>query len=248
MAELDQLLSNWREDLAGWAIPVQITAAAAESPWVLPRQVFARRADRLAANPGGVSFERAWESLDPPGTILDIGSGPGTACLPLLPRATALTAVDVDEKMLDLLAERAIARGIEATCVTGGWPQAGPRVAVADVVTCHHVLYNVAEIEPFIAALTAHARRRVVVETAMVHPLTSLSPLWLKFHGLRRPERPTRRCGALAILAAMGLTVEAAHLAAAERPGLRQLLPSSLTSPGGGCACRQSGPVTWPTH
>jgi 2-polyprenyl-3-methyl-5-hydroxy-6-metoxy-1,4-benzoquinol methylase len=206
VAELNELLGRWRDDLAAWAIPEHITAAVTQSPWVMPRQVFARRADRLAANPGGPSFERAWEALDPPGTVLDVGSGPGTACLPLIPRATALTAVDADQKMLDLLAERAAARGVGARCVAGNWPQASSQVAVADVVTCHHVLYNVPEIKPFIAALTAHARRRVVVETAMVHPLTSLSPLWLAFHGLTRPERPVA-ADVLAILAAMGLTV-----------------------------------------
>src|SRR5204862_128188 len=52
-------------------------------------------------------------------------------------------------------------------------------------------------------ALTAHARRRVVIETAGAHPLTSLNPLWLRFHGLKRPDRPTAS-DTLAILAAMG--------------------------------------------
>ena len=45
MASPTDLLSQWRDDLAAWAIPAHITAAAAESPWALPRQVFARRAD-----------------------------------------------------------------------------------------------------------------------------------------------------------------------------------------------------------
>ena len=58
-------------------------------------------------------------------------------------------------------------------------------------MTCHHVLFNVPDLGPFLDALTGHARRRVVVETAAAHPLTSLNPLWLRFHGLRRPEGPT---------------------------------------------------------
>ncbi len=206
MADLTGLLEQWRYDLAAWAIPEHITSAVAESPWVMPRQVFARRADRLAADPAGPSFEAAWEALDPAGTVLDVGSGPGTACLPLIPRSTAVTAVDVDEQMLDLLAERMAARGIKARCVPGSWPQVSPQVTAADVVTCHHVLYNVPDIGPFITALTKHARRRVVVEIATRHPLTSLSPLWLKFHGLTRPDRPTA-ADVLAILAAMGIKV-----------------------------------------
>ena len=204
---LSDLLRTWRDDLAAWAIPDQILGAVQESPWVLPGQVFARRADRLAAEPAGPSFEQAWAALDPPGTVLDIGSGPGAASLPLLPRATGITAVDVDEAMLALLAERASARGIGAVCIAGTWPQIAPLVPAADVVTCHHVLYNVADLEPFVTALTDHARRLVVVEVASLHPLTSLNPLWVRFHGLARPSRPTA-ADLLELLRAMALPIE----------------------------------------
>jgi hypothetical protein len=44
----------------------------------------------------------------------------------------------------------------------------------------------------------------VVVEMTAAHPLASLNPLWLHFHGLRRPEGPTA-ADVLAILDAMGL-------------------------------------------
>ena len=59
MGDLTELAERWRADLAGWAIPAHITAAVGESPWVLPRQVFARRADRLTAEPDGPSYSRA---------------------------------------------------------------------------------------------------------------------------------------------------------------------------------------------
>jgi hypothetical protein len=61
---LGALLDNSRSELAGWAISEQITSAAAQSPWTLPRQVFARRADRLAATPEGPSWRHAWGALD----------------------------------------------------------------------------------------------------------------------------------------------------------------------------------------
>jgi hypothetical protein len=44
----------------------------------------------------------------------------------------------------------------------------------------------------------------VVVELTAAHPLTSLNPLWLRFHGLERPKGPTAD-DVLAILDAMGL-------------------------------------------
>jgi hypothetical protein len=65
-------------------------------------------------------------------------------------------------------------------------------------------LYNVPDLGPFIAALTSHARRRVVVEMTARHPLTSLNPLWERFHGLARPEVPTAD-DALAVLESLGL-------------------------------------------
>ncbi len=204
MAELSALLDAWRSELAAWAIPDEITASVAESPWVLPRQVFARRADRVQTAPSGPSFDQAWAALDPPGSVLDVGAGAGAACLPLLARATALTAVDSDAGMLDLLAERAAAQGITARRVHGSWPEAADGLPSADVVTCHHVLYNVPDLAPFVAALTGHARRLVVAEVTATHPLVTLNGLWLKFHSLRRPEGPTAD-DLLRILDAMGL-------------------------------------------
>ena len=204
MGDLTELAERWRADLAGWAIPAHITAAVGESPWVLPRQVFARRADRLAAEPDGPSYSRAQAALQPSGELMDVGSGAGAACLPLLPQVTALTAVDSDKEMLGLLAQRAAARGIPARTVLGIWPDVAAETPAVDVVTCHHVLYNAPDPVPFLAALTAHARREVVVETAARHPLTALNPLWLRFHGLARPEGPTAD-DLLAICGAMGL-------------------------------------------
>jgi SAM-dependent methyltransferase len=201
---LPELAGHWQAALAAWAIPAHITTAVRESPWLLPRQVFARRADRLTADPSGVSYDRARAALEPGGTVLDVGSGAGAACLPLLPLASALTAVDSDEGMLRLLADRATALGRPATVLLGRWPEVSGQAPVADVVTCHHVLYNVPDPVPFLAGLTGRARRLVVVEVTTAHPLTSLNPLWLRFHGLRRPQSPTA-ADLTAIAVAMGL-------------------------------------------
>lgn len=203
-ADLADLLQRWHDDLAAWAIPEHITAAVSDSPWVMPPEVFARRADRLRAAPSGPSYQRAADALDPPGSVLDVGAGAGAACLPLLPRATSLTAVDTSPGMLSLLEERAATAGMRPRPVTGQWPQVAAQAGIADVVTCHHVLYNVADLEPFVTALTASARRRVVVEITAEHPLAPLNPLWLRFHGLRRPDSPAA-ADLIAILRAMRL-------------------------------------------
>ncbi len=201
---LTDLLDRWRADLAAWAIPEHITSAVTESPWVLPREVFARRADRQRHAPSGPSYEREWEALAPPGSVLDVGSGAGAACLPLAARCTGLTAVDADPGMLALLSERAQAAGLGTQVVLGRWPDVAAQAPPADLVTCHHVLYNAPDLGPFLDVLTGHARRRVVVEISAAHPLVQLNPLWLHFHGLTRPEGPTA-ADVIAILSAMGL-------------------------------------------
>ena len=142
MPDLTGLLQQWNDDLAAWAIPVHITAAVAESPWVLPRQVFARRADRLSATPSGPSYERAWTALDPPGSLLDVGSGAGAACLPLLPRATSLTAVDTDEGMLELLAHLLVEQIAFEECPFDGSTQIVKRLLVVHELVIHVILIS----------------------------------------------------------------------------------------------------------
>src|SRR5215467_2154163 len=131
VTRLAGLLDKWRADLAAWAIPETITAGIADSPWVLPRQVFARRADRLTREPGGASYEREREALAAAGTVLDIGSGAGAACLPLAPLATTVTAVDTDRDMLTLLGERAAKAGLDLRTTRGAWPDVAQQVAPA---------------------------------------------------------------------------------------------------------------------
>ncbi len=188
-------LRAWADQLAAWAIPEHILAAAEESPWVLPRDVLARRAEQHAAAPGGPSYDATVDALHPPGTLLDVGAGGGATSLPVLTHhrdaVTALTAVDVDDDLLGRYARRAAELGVPCRTVTGRWPAVAAEVPAADVVVCGHVLYNVPDLAPFVRALTGHAYRRVVVEITFRHPLAALNPLWQRFHGITRPEGPT---------------------------------------------------------
>jgi len=200
---------RWREALAAWRIPDEILAGAEGSPWVLPRHVFTGRVDRQLASPTGASYLAAWQALDPPGSVLDVGAGAGAASLPLAPRATEITAVDADAELLAEFARRGAGgpvgvQGVPCHTVHGRWPEDADRVPHADVVVCHHVVYNAPELAPFVTALTDHARRLVVVETSDRHPLTELNPLWLRFHGISRPTGPTAE-DALAVLAELGI-------------------------------------------
>ena len=155
--------------------------------------------------PSGASFERAVEALEAAeatsgaaGTVLDVGAGAGAASLPLVPWASAITAIDPSAEMLAAFSDRATALATEGDgppvrirTLQGSWPDLADEAGLHDVVVCHHVAFNVAEIGPFVAALTAAATHRVVVEIPPLHPLTWLNPLWEKFHGLRRPDVPS---------------------------------------------------------
>jgi len=144
------------------------------------------------------------EALEPGGSVLDVGAGSGATSLPLASLAASLVAVDTDPAMLEELRKRAIALGLQATLIAGRWPDVASQVPVTDVAVCTHVLYNVPDLAPFVGALSQHARRRVVIEITAHHPLAGLNPLWLRFHGLKRPDCPTWEDAARAI-SALGL-------------------------------------------
>jgi SAM-dependent methyltransferase len=184
-------LTRWRSALESWAIPPEILAAAPESPWTLGPGTFVARARRQVAGPSGESYDRAIEALPAGGSVLDVGVGAGAASLPLAARAARLTGVDTNRSLLETFVELARDRHVDAETVVGAWPDCASSVAVADVVVCHHVLYNVADLAPFVTALSAYARNRVVVEISATHPMVPWNPLWERFHGLERPVRPT---------------------------------------------------------
>jgi hypothetical protein len=79
-------LSDWADALAAWTIPEAIAARAVDSPWVLPRQVFIRRAEAQIAEPTGATHAAAVAALTGlslPGTVLDVGAAAGATSLPV---------------------------------------------------------------------------------------------------------------------------------------------------------------------
>jgi SAM-dependent methyltransferase len=178
---------QWRTSLEAWALPDEIVKGAPQSPWIHPPVLF-DVPDTIAPSP---SHERAREVLGDGATVLDVGCGGGVAAFALTPPATHVIGVDHQPEMLAMFRENATARGVGVETVEGFWPEVAPRTPVADVATAHHVVYNVADIEPFLLALDDHARTRVVLELPDHHPLASMSHAWRHFWNLERPEGPT---------------------------------------------------------
>jgi SAM-dependent methyltransferase len=200
-------LRRWREELEAWAIPEEILARAPESPWGFPVGLFRARAEQAQAGRPTPSTSQALRFLPAGGTVLDVGAGGGAASLPLSGRASRIVAVDPMEDMLEAFRVAAEKAGVEAGTVQGRWPDVAGEVAAADVAVCNDVLYNVPDLAPFVLALTSHALTRVVVQLTARHPLSSLAPLWRRFHGLERPRGPSAD-DAEAALRALGLHVD----------------------------------------
>src|SRR5438552_11515144 len=105
--------------------------------------------------------------------------------LPLRPPADRIVAVDSQPAMLE--------NSPADVTVVGSWPEAAAEAGPADVVVCGHVLYNVADLAPFIEALQHAARRRVVIEITRSHPRNRPleRALWKHFWDLERPTGPS---------------------------------------------------------
>ena len=168
----------------------------------------------------GGSTRIALEALDGGGSVLDVGCGGGAAAFALVPPATEVIGTDRQEDMTALFARTAADRGVPATVVPGLWPDVADDVPVADVVVSHNVLYNVPNLIGFCAALTDHARRRVVIEITEFHPQTNRAPLWKHFWGIDRPVEPNAWVAADALRDA-GLAVEAERTMGTERDRTR---------------------------
>lgn len=210
------------EGLSGWGVPQHILDQAPESPWTHDTARFAvdHTVDRDA-----VSSRWARDVLPPVGgTVLDVGCGGGRSSFPLVPPANELIGVDASGAMLDVYLRAEMPAAVARRTIHGTWPDVAPHTPVADVVVCHHVAFNVADIVPFLWALTDHARLAVVLEIPTLHPMSAWAPAWRHFWGVERPAGPTSD-DLEAVLREMGLD------------------PESTTSPRGRASGYESDPA-----
>lgn len=192
---------KWASELAAWAIPEHIMAQAPESPWRFTPSLFRPPA---GPTPDTTSRILAREALPAGGSVLDVGCGGGAAGLGLVPPAGRVTGFDQSQELLDLFVARAAELGVAYEAVQGSWPEDAGGVDPADVVVTHHVAYNVPGLAAFAAALTSHARRRVVMELSDRHPRAGANHLWRHFWDVDRPTGPTAD-DAVAVLVEAGI-------------------------------------------
>lgn len=177
---------KWKIDLASWAIPQEILDQAVEKPWIHPPALF----EIPEVIQDSLSHQRAREAIPIGGSVLDIGCGGGIASFAITPPATHVIGVDEQQAMLDLYSANAEKYKVTSETVLGQWPDVAAETPIADVVTVHHVVFNVGNIVPFLVTLNSHARKRVVIEAPVVHPMSNMSDGWKHFWNVTRPTVP----------------------------------------------------------
>ena len=211
-AALTEAGARWAGLLASWAIPDDIVARGEVPPWSHDPATFAMDD---TADPTSPIFAVARDLLPPDGgTVLDVGCGGGRSSLPLFPRARHITVVDSSRAMLDQFASAADRLGVAHREIEGRWPDvaiaaelAGEPIERVDVAVCHHVAFNVPDLEPFVVALSAIARLGVVMVLPRRHPMSAWNAAWKHFWNLDRPSGPTSD-DAVEVLRAVGIEPE----------------------------------------
>ncbi|MGI9016330.1 MAG: methyltransferase domain-containing protein [Euzebya sp.] len=172
---------RWTTQLHQWAIPAEILDQAPRNPYEFPPAMIRKaHVEPLSSPTGVVTLER----LGPGERLLDVGCGAGRI-------SGAFTA---DHEVVGVEPRPALAqvsREAGVTVIEGRWPDQVKQAGTAEVCLCTHVLYDVQEPQPFLVALAAAARRRVVVEVTGSHPWTGIGPLYELVHGISRPTGPT---------------------------------------------------------
>ncbi len=181
---------RWREQLEAWALPPRLLEQAAESPYGWPATLLRRRNEAGLGSAPDPTRGVIAEHLPPAGLLVDVGAGTGRVSIDFAGAGYRLAAVEPNAEMANVLRHEAAERSVEIDIIEQPWPQAAHRLSPADVVVCAHVVYDVAEIAPFVAALDG-AAPVVVIELTSRHPWSDLAPLYKALHGLDRPEGPT---------------------------------------------------------
>ena len=170
-----------------------ILDVAPESPFGFPAELFIRRADRAAgdgAPPTPTTVAAARSARRRRHRARRRGRAAGRPACRSRRAAPGSSRSTVRPRCSRRSKRRASgARTARDDRSLGRWPDVAPQTPAADVAVCGHVAYNAPDLDAFVVALTAHARRRVVLELTDRHPLSWMNDLWL---------RPARRAAARA--------------------------------------------------
>ena len=140
--------------------------------------------------------------IQPGDSVLDIGGGAGRVSLPLARHCREVVDVEPSPGMCAEFAESAAEAGItNARTLQSAWPATG---ISGDVTLVFNVTYFVREIVPFVEALLAAARRRVIIGVWSVPPPNAAAELFKAAFGEEQELAPGH-AELLAVLWEMGV-------------------------------------------
>jgi len=148
-------------------------------------------------------LEKVLAYVDGQSTVLDVGAGAGRHSVPMARVVRRVFAVEPSPAMASHLREWAQEEGLNnIEVIEGAWPEVN--VPICDVAICSHVLYPVADIEPFLRKLDDSARRYRFLWLHDEQIAFESLGLWERFQGEPRARQPTFR-DVLPVLWQMGL-------------------------------------------
>ena len=203
--------ARWRAYLEDWALPADLLAAVPDSPYTWPADLYRRRRRAEAGAPPGPTARVVAGLLPAGGSLLDVGAGTGRASLPFARQGHPLTAVERNQAMVAALGAEAEDAGAGVRVIEKPWPEAASEAGRHDVVVCAHVVYDVADLAPFLQALHETARVGVVLEAGERHPWANLTPYYRALHGLERPDGPAAGLLLEVIAEVLGVAPEVEH-------------------------------------
>ncbi|MBN2113214.1 MAG: class I SAM-dependent methyltransferase [Acidimicrobiia bacterium] len=209
--------ARWRAYLEGWALPADLLAAVPDSPYVWPADLYRRRQRAEAGGPPDPTARVVAGLLPGGGSVLDVGAGTGRASLPIAAEGHRLTAVERNPAMAAVLRTEAETAGVEVRVIEGPWPEVAAEAGRHDVVVCTHVVYDIAELAPFLRGLHEAARVAVVLEAGERHPWANLIPYYRAMHHLERPDGPTAGLLVEVVGEVLRVTPEAEHWIGGDR-------------------------------
>ena len=226
---------QWADELAAWAIDPEILAAAPESPYGFPPEVFAAG---QYASPSPLA-ELARAALRPGGLCSTWAPAPvRPASRPSLPAATCTRSTPSPRCCVPWRPLPGTA-GSASRRTTGCGPTSPTRCRCATSrsartwsTTCRTWCRSP-------TALTRHARDLVVVELTGTHPLTRLAPMWEAVHHQPRPDGPTAEL-AVAVLREAGSSPTCASGSSRRSSAPARCWTPGSTSPAASSACRRS--------
>lgn len=131
--------------------------------------------------------------IEPGDSVIDVGGGAGRVGLPVALHCREVMNVEPSEAMRREFEASALEAGIQnARNVAGGWPE-GAAGLEADVVMVANVTYFVRDIVPFVKALDAASRRRVIISVWSVPPPNHGAALFELLRGEPQAPAPSYR-------------------------------------------------------